>query len=285
MKKMHCLYGLLAILLASCQYPVIPDNEDENDPQGNLTVSIYQIDHTPFSSLSRAGAGGACTRLNFAIYNEGGTRLKQVNQTSDMANFGTASFQVEPGIYDVVIVGHSSTGNPTMTDLKKIQFKNDIKYTDTFLYYGEIEVGDEDEDLEVSLDRIVSLCRVVFTDDLPEDVTTLLFTYTGGSGAFDARTGLGCVKSTQKMEFNVASGQKQFDLYTFLHAAEGTLHLKVTAMDDGENIVCEREFDVPMKEHEITWFSGAFFTGSGTGSTGITIVINTDWAGETHLTF
>ena len=96
---------------------------------------------------------------------------------------------------------------------------------------------------------------------------------------------MGSVNSKQEVEFDVTPGQKQFDLYTFLHSTEGTIHLKVTALDDGENIISEREFDVPMKQNEITWFSGAFFTGGSSGSTGISIVINTDWDGENHYTF
>jgi hypothetical protein len=42
-----------------------------------------------------------------------------------------------------------------------------------------------------------------------------------------------------------------------------------------------------MEVNHITWLSGSFFGGStGTGSTGITgVTVNTDWAGETHLTF
>jgi hypothetical protein len=36
----------------------------------------------------------------------------------------------------------------------------------------------------------------------------------------------------------------------------------------------------------ITWLTGAFFNGSGSSSTTIGgITINTDWAGETHITF
>jgi hypothetical protein len=146
-------------------------------------------------------------------------------------------------------------------------------------------VTDESDELEVTLKRIVSLCRFVITDDYPEDVTQLKFNYTGGSGTFDATTGFGCVNSKQEVEFDVTAGQKQFDLYTFLHSTEGTIHLKATALDGGENVVCEREFDVPMKRNEITWFSGAFFTGVNPGSTGVSIVINTDWDGESHYTF
>lgn len=284
-KKTMFFCGLLATLFTSCETPVITDDGGDEDPQGNLKVSIYQIEQTPFSALTRAESGVACSRLNFAVYDEGGTKVKQINQTSDMASFGTAYFQVQPGTYRLVVVGHSIKKNLTMTDITKIQFANADGFTDTFLYSGDVEVNEDNVDFAVSLDRIVSLCRVVFTDDFPEDVTTLQFQYTGGSGAFNATTGFGCVKSTQRVVFDVTSGQKEFDLYTFLHDTEGTIHLKVTALDGGDNVICEREFDVPMKRNQITWLSGVFFTGGNSGSTGVTITINTDWAGESHVTF
>ena len=113
------------------------------------------------------------------------------------------------------------------------------------------------------------------------------FYYTGGSGAFDATTGLGCVNSKQDVKFDVVAGQNEFDLYTFLHDVDGTIHLTVTGLDASGNELYNRLFDVPMEQNHITWLSGAFFGGSGSSSsttiTGVTI--NTDWAGETHITF
>ena len=112
------------------------------------------------------------------------------------------------------------------------------------------------------------------------------FYYTGGSGAFNAVTGLGCVASKQDVKFDVTSGQKQFDLYTFLHDVEGTIHLQVTAYDASDNILSERTFDVPMEVDHITWLTGAFFSGSGSSSTTtVSVTVNTDWAGDIHLTF
>lgn len=47
--------------------------------------------------------------------------------------------------------------------------------------------------------------------------------------------------------------------------------------------------DVSIEKNYITWVSGSFFGGSGsdpTGGAGITsVTVNTDWAGETHVTF
>jgi hypothetical protein len=112
------------------------------------------------------------------------------------------------------------------------------------------------------------------------------FYYTGGSGAFDATTGLGCVNSKQDEKFDVSASQKQFDLYTFLHDVEGTIHLTVTALDVDGNELYIRSFDVPMQRNYITWVSGAYFNGSVSSASTITgVTVNADWAGETHITF
>lgn len=282
------LFIIIACLFASCEKPIMDDDDDEvveQRPKGNFKVSVFKLEQTPFNSFTRAVASEACTRLNFAIYNMAGTRLKQTNQTISDADFGSAYFQLAEGDYQLVAVAHSSNGNPTMTNPSKIQFSNTLGFTDTFLCSGEFSIQDEPVELMLSLDRIVALCRFVITDDYPEEVTKMRFQYKGGSGAFDANTGLGCVNSTQTVNCSVTNGQKQFDLYTFLHDTEGTIHLTVTAYDSKDNIVHEREFDVPLIQNHVTWFSGAYFSGSGSGSSSMTIDINTDWAGEEHLSF
>ena len=283
--RVICVF-CVTLALMSCEKPVLPEEGDSEVPSGNLTVSVFQLEQTPFSSLTRTAPADACTRLNFAVY-EGSTRVKQINQEIGNANFGTVSFQLPEGIYQLVVVAHSSKSNPTMTNPAKIQFTNTQGFSDTFLYNAEVVVEeDESQNLSVSLDRIASLCRFVITDDYPSDVTKIRFYYTGGSGAFDASTGLGCVASKQTVWFdNLSANQKQFDLYTFLHDVEGTIHLLVTAYDDVDNVLYEREFDVPMVQNHITWLSGPYFSGSGAESMTTTITINTDWEGEYHITF
>ena len=285
----HALFMICAVIaLVSCEKSLITEDDKSADIMGNLRVSVFQIEKTPFASLTRAkeAASAVVTRLNFAVYDIDDSRVKQVNQTSDQRGFGTASFQLEEGTYQLVVVGHSANGNPTMTNPAKIQFTNATGYTDTYIYYSEVTIGEDVVDLQVSLDRIVALCRFVITDDIPADVRKMQFYYTGGSGAFNAATGLGSVASKQTVTVDVTSGQKQFDLYTFLHEPSDNIALKVKALDANGNVLYERDFDVPMEQNHITWLSGAFFTGSGSSSTSITgVTVNTDWAGETHLTF
>lgn len=273
-------------VMVSCEKPLMGEKSDE--PKGNLKVTVYEIEKTPFGSLTRGvePVSNVCTRLNFAIYDMGGSRVKLVNQTKGTASFGEASFQLEEGDYQVVVLAHSASGNPTMTNPAKIQFTNATGYTDTFLWYEEVTIGEEPVELNVSLGRIVALCRFVITDDFPADVTQIRFYYTGGSGAFNATTGLGCVNSKQEVKFDVTTGQKQFDLYTFLHAPSDEIALKVTALDAAGNELYAKEFDVPMQQNYITWLTGAFFNGSGSSSTVISgVTVDTDWAGETHISF
>ena len=164
----------VVFVLVSCEKPLIAEENNAVDTKGNLRVSVFQIEKMPLASLfpgvSQTTTRGAqavsevCTRLNFAVYDIDDSRVKQVNQTADQTNFGTASFQLEEGTYQLVVVGHSANGNPTMTNPTKIQFTNATGYTDTFLCYGEVTIGEEAVDLQVSLDRIVALCRFVVTD-------------------------------------------------------------------------------------------------------------------------
>lgn len=287
-----CILCTLLLLLPSCEKPVVFDEDPAvsgSSATANLRVTVFSIEKTPFGNLTRAATPvvDVCTRLNFAIYNMDGTRVKQVNQTSAEDDFGKASFKLEQGDYLLVVVGHSSNGNPTMTDPSCIKFTNAQGYTDTFICSGTVTIGEDPVDMRVSLDRIVALCRFVLTDDeIPSDVKKMRFHYTGGSGAFDATTGLGCVNSKQDVKFDITADNKQFDLYTFLHDTEGTIHLTVTALDASGVEIAQREFDVPMQQNYITWFTGAYFNGSGSSSTDITkVTVNTDWAGENHITF
>lgn len=283
MKYKYLLLSLLALFI-SCENPVITDDEGE-EQNGNLRVTVCQLEQTPFSVLSRAATvKDACSRLNYAVYTLDGARVKQINQQSGDAKFGSTAFQLEEGNYQLVVVAHSSNGNPTMTNPAKIQFTNAQGFTDTFFCREEVTIGEEPVELNLTLNRNVSLCRFVVTDDYPEGAAKIKFYYTGGSGAFDATTGLGCVNSRQEHTFDLTSGQKQFDLYTFPHSTEGTIHLVVSVFDASGVEISKHTFDVPVQQKHVTVISGDYFTG-GSGTTNVTITINTEWEGENHLSF
>ena len=284
-------FAILCCLLTGCEHVNIADIEETNgsnatpELKGNLRISVSQLEQTPLSAITRTGLVDVCSRLNFAIYNLSGSRIKQVNQVLGDTGFGTTSFQLDEGTYQLVVLAHSSNGNPTMTDPAKIRFTNAQGFTDTFLYNDNITVGAEPQTRTLTLSRITSLCRFVIDGDIPSGVSRMRFYYTGGSGAFNAATGLGSVNSKQDVKFDVTSGQKEFDLYTYLHDTEGTIHLKVYALDAADNVLTEREFNVSLAQGKMTIYSGDFFSGGDYDSTTTGINLNTDWEPNIEITF
>lgn len=285
---------LSLLVLCSCEKVSLEEPNTASEAttttkqKGNLIVSVFQLEQTPFSSITRAVPADACTHLNFAVYSLNGTRIKQVNQTLGDTDFGKTSFQLQEGSYRLIVVAHSSSSNPTMTDPGQIKFTNSTGYSDTFLCSGIVEIKDEPVNMNLTLERIVALCRFVITDNYPTDVLRMRFQYTGGSGAFNAlaNPAVGCVNSTQTVTYEVTTGLKQFDLYTFPLAKEGSsIHLTVSALDGNNNVLREREFDVPVKRNEITSLTGNYFEEPTILSTVSSVNILTEWQGETQLTY
>ena len=291
MRTKRLLIALLAgiFVLCGCE-KAINLEEIDNAATGNVTVNVYKIENEAFGVSSRGVVSDVCTRLNFAMYDAGGVRVKQINQKSGDKGFGAVSFELEEGSYQLVVLAHSSDGNPTMTNLAKIQFTNATKYSDTFLYYANVEVGDEPQTLDITLNRIVSLCRFVVNDPIPEGVAKLQFYYTGGSGAFSAMTGLGVVDSKQTMTFDVVPGTtgSAYDLYTFLHHTDDQIDLVVTALGADGNKMYERSFEVPMEQRKITRMTGNFFTDEASVESHgaqVEISINSEWEGEVNISY
>ena len=291
MRTKRLLIALLVGIFVLCGCAkAINLEEIDNAATGNVTVNVYKIENEAFGVSSRGVVSDVCTRLNFAMYDAGGVRVKQINQKSGDKGFGAVSFELEEGSYQLVVLAHSSDGNPTMTNLAKIQFTNATKYSDTFLYYANVEVGDEPQTLDITLNRIVSLCRFVVNDPIPEGVAKLQFYYTGGSGAFSAMTGLGVVDSKQTMTFDVVPGTtgSAYDLYTFLHHTDDQIDLVVTALGADGNKMYERSFEVPMEQRKITRMTGNFFTDEASVESHgaqVEISINSEWEGEVNISY
>lgn len=286
MKSIRVILVIFLAALTSCEKLNLPD-ETTDSPKGNLTLTIYQIEQMPFTS-TRAVASDICTRINFLVYDEEGKRIQNIIQKVGDSDFGTTTIQLDPGNYRIVALAHSSSGNPTSTNPAQIKFTNTTGYTDTFFYSESITIDDEHLTLSLTLKRIVALCRFIINDAIPTSVAELEFEYTGGSGAFDAATGLGSVKSTQKMTFLNPQGQKEFDLYTFLHDLTGTIKLKVTATDNSANVIQQREFDIPLQQNQITRFTGTFFSGESdptSRSASLSVTLNTKWNGENTINY
>ena len=279
---------LLLIISFSCEHPTIPESLETGED--NLLVNVAWVEHVPFPAFTtRSSVSDAFSRISIAIFNQDGERVDYSNRSLGDKGYGSASFSLPQGWYQVVVIGHSAKQNPTTTNASKIQFTKATGYSDTFLHNEYVELGDTPVVVSADVQRIVSLCRVVLTDTIPDNVSTLHFEYTGGSGYFDASTGLGVSTSKMKqlVDFDAVAGRDStvYDLYTFLPEAVDSIHLNAVAKDEEDNTICSREFDVPVKRRQITKLSGPFFSSQSGSSITIVISVDDEWGGEQIINF
>lgn len=297
---------LMAFVVYSCEKPVIDDDtasngagqeqqgsQPSNKTTGNVVLRVSNFNFVPYTSEGSADARVAktmtdlttyCTRLNYVIYKDG-KKVTSRSQLKEDAGFGETTVKLDAGIYKLLVLAHSSKGgNPTLSDPENIQFTNTLGYSDTFSYYGDLEVTNEVMTHEITLTRVSSLLLFTVTDDLPANVTHMYFYYTGGSGVLNAVTGYGGnVNSKQEKNVNVSgmTSPLAINVYTFLQADEGSLNLKINALDANSNVVASRQFsNIPVKRNVVTEFKGSFFKEES-----FTFVADTEWSDTLHFTF
>ena len=291
---------LLAMLVAMSACEKLNTESDAPTTPGtaNLILNVTTDGVQPLDGTTRSGAS-YFSHLSFVVY-QNGAKVTALNQTDADDDYGQASLTLTPGNYQVLVLAHSSNGNPTQTNPEKLQFTNAMGYTDTFYFYDGITVTSEPQTHNVVLERCTALLRFVITDEMPAGVSYLRFYYTGGSGALNARTGWGCVDSKQTVNIDVdpAAGQPYtFDLYTIPKEQQASLNLTVTAYgEDGVEVVKERTFkNIPVERNKITEFKGSFFTESPNDNPGenppssasdtFVITADTQWGGTIQQSY
>ena len=282
------LFIALALLIASCEKPIL-DEDIAKKNEANVILHMTQFEQTAFTRAA-TDITDLCTRLNIAIFDADGTKVKTVAQKDTDSDFGTVALTLSAGIYQLVVIAHCCDGSATITSIEKVTFPSN-KVTDTFYYYGDLVVTDSQQSYDLTLTRAVAMFRLVLTDEeIPSNVSRLKFYYTGGSSTFSPSAGYGCVNSKQTEYRAIAPGLTVFDIYTLPHTEEDMLtKLTVTALDANDNTVKERVFEnVPVTRNQITRYTGSFSGNGGSGqSTDGTfrLTADGDWDGVNGYTF
>ena len=280
MRKM--MFMLAVLILCGCEKMVIDDDVySKGDNGGNVTLHITQTEDATRSSV----LSDVCGRLNVAVFDAGGQKVKAIAQTVADAGFGSVSMSLAAGNYTVVAIGHNCTGSATITSADKVTFPNN-KVTDTFSYFGRLTVTGDRQDVDIRMKRAVAMIRLHLTDEMAamNDVAQFKFYYLGGSSTFSPSTGYGCVNSKQT-EYRAFSDDGVYCLYTLPHAANDVLtKMTVTALDASDNALGEIIIEnVPVTVNKITDCTGNVRGGSG--SITATITVDADWAGVSNYTY
>ena len=276
------MFMLAVLILCGCEKMVIDDDVySKGDNGGNVTLHITQTEDATRSSV----ISDVCGRLNVAVFDAGGQKVKAIAQTVSDAGFGSVSLSLTAGSYTVVAIGHNCTGSATITSADKVTFPNN-KVTDTFSYFGRLTVTGDRQDVDIRMKRAVAMIRLHLTDEMSamDDVAQFKFYYLGGSSTFSPSAGYGCVNSKQT-EYRACSDDGVYCLYTLPHAANDVLtKMTVTALDASDNALGEIIIEnVPVTVNKITDCTGNVRGGSG--SITATITVDADWAGVSNYTY
>ena len=286
--------------MASCQMPILDEEDIVSEKDANIILHFVQYETSPLSPLQEArgtrsatGITEICSRLNIALFDAEGTKVKTVAQKEGDASYGTVALSLAAGTYRLVVIAHNCDGSATITSTEKVTFPNN-KVTDTFYYYGDLVVGAEKQSYDLTLTRAVAMFRLVMTDaSIPASVAKLKFYYLGGSSTFSPKDGYGCVQSKQTeirpVPADFVSGTA-FEVYTLPHTEEDVLtKLTVTALDANDDVIMERTFEnIPITRNQVTLYTGSFFGSGGTGDTGsgtFRLTADPDWDAVNEYTF
>lgn len=171
---------------------------------------------------------------------------------------------------------------------EKVTFPNN-KTTDTFCFYGEIDVTGEEQQMDIMLERVVSMIRFVLDDNGDSmGIASLKFYYTGGSSTLSPKTGYGCVQSKQT-EYRAWNEEGIYELYTMPHSKSDIItKMTITAYDAGDNVVGEWVLEnIPVTMNRVSEYAGDLFGGGGGETWSMTgnITVNTEWGGVDEYQF
>ena len=271
--KNYIWMALAPLLLAtSCEKADFGDYESSQSSGGNLTITISPFEKIDFEdglgakglsagiSRSATSISEVCSRIDMGVYQDSAI-VESVTQTSDDEDFGTVSLSLDPGNYHIVVVAHNGLVKCSVPKTFGDLYFSNNKVTDTFHYYGEIDVTEESQTLDVEVRRIVAMFRLRVTGDIPDDADSLNFYYTGGSTRIDPTTGYGTTNNKPNDYRLVETDVTDYEIYTIPHEDDDVLKIVVTAYDNDGKARIETTFeDVPVTVNQITQYSGDFFS-------------------------
>lgn len=290
---------LTIIALSGCARYILDEEDVASKGDSQLTIRISPFEKSSFdinpTSRATVGINEICSRIGFAVFDSNGKKVASVNQDSKTGGFGTLKANLNDGVYEIVIVAHSTGGNATISKPDSIRF-TDNKVTDTFYYYEQINLnGSLTKD--ITMKRCVGMLRLNLNESIPADVKQLKFEYSGGSSALNAKTGFGRIQSRQTEYRSVAADaatatRNTFDIYTIPHEKDDVLKITITALAaDGKTELLKTVLeDVPVTQGMITNYNGSIFGGGtsipGTGEDSlspfnISLKADKDWTEQT----
>lgn len=209
----------------------------------------------------------------------GGVLRQTVHQTSDMDDFGQPTVALTIGAHHLYFIASRGTSPTLDTEAHTLSF---TKVLDTFYKDYEITItsGTSSGSRAVTLDRVVTRLKLVFSDAVPNDAATINFAphiwhygwdYIAAAPA-NTKTDQTVVLSIPTSELGKTG--LQANLYGFSSTTEWTTDIDINSKRADETIIGQATItDAPFMANRSSDYTGRLFTDGG----GWTVSLNADW--------
>ncbi len=299
MLKIGLLFAGSLLLFADCCHSAdidITGAEAADSAEVLVRVRDFTVTHEPFP-MSRAAEAAEKYQnvgaITLAFYGSDSTLVYSATQAkaddTTYTRFGQFRCKLPVGNYTLVSIGREvKSGDEFVLTSPVRAGYTSARVRETFSVSQLVAIPDTvRKDVEVTLQRIVTMVRVFSTDECPAECTQIRTIYGAASKSFNPCSGLAIdadvFSVTNNIPDNKVGQTVAIGSYAFLPADEQTMDITIQALDADSNVISSRVIpDVTLSRRQITKITGAIFSPS---SSGFNILIDTDWLPDQEINF
>ena len=260
-------------------------NDDTYESDASRTVSVtfnVQGDFTlTMDPMTRAlEADGKMMTDVWCLDYVGGVLQQKIHQTNDDDDFGTPTLALGLGEHHIYFVASRGTGATLNTEAKTLTF---ARVLDTFWkdYKITITAGTSSGSRWVSLDRVVTKLKVVFSDAIPTGAATFNVTPTAWYYGFNYTTGdPTTATSSQAITINIPAPEigavnEAISVFGFSSATEWATDIAINCKKSDDTVIGSASIAAaPFVRNRVSEYTGPLFGDNGS----MTLSLNTDWS-------
>lgn len=286
MKKQIIMALAVAFTMTACEKQIIGDEQvvDDtvvNQPTKRFTFTLKGDFSTQWTGTTRGylAADGKDLTDVWVLDYLNGTLVQQLHQDDNTADdFGQPTLNLAYGSHHVYIIASRGQSPTLSTTSHTITFS---KVLDTFYKDYEVSVvATSNGNRAVTLDRIVTKLKLIFSDAIPTTASTFNVTPGTWHYGWDYISGTPTASATsQTVTLSIPTSEIGktnvfVNLFGFSSATEWTTDVSLNAKTAGNEVLGSATLsDVPFKANRSSEFTGPLFSAGGS----MTLSLNTDW--------
>ncbi len=276
------LWALVCLGVAGCN---LRENLEDDVKMAPVTVEVSACDVGGTRTVKSVANYDGVQALTVAFYDgEGAEVYKTTQMKSEATTFGSVSCELPVGSYTMVAVVYNSDEAITLTSQTEAAYTAD-KCRETFAGTKAVTVTSAGAQVNMTLDRIVSVLCIVSTDYPSATAKNCTIHMSKGGKAFNPATGLATADTGVDNVIPVSTETTKcqtFKNYLFLTSDEETIDVSFDVTDENDQVLVHREImGVTCKRNRATVLSGKVFTPASSG----VVNLNTDWLTDQNVNF